>query len=107
MNGCGREDIADRKKIIPLNNLNLSGDKNVKNNGGTIVYLMLGSKNAHIIRTPVSQNWVKTKKNKQILCGDFNTPKHESLEYGLITFGQNIDKMGKPKIKVRFRCFII
>lgn len=41
--------------------------------------------------------------HEQILCGDFNTPKFESPENGLVTFGQNINKNGKVTAKKRFR----
>lgn len=41
--------------------------------------------------------------HEQILCGDFNTPKFESPETGLVTFGQNINKNGKVTTKKRFR----
>ena len=41
--------------------------------------------------------------NEQILCGDFNTPKFESSETGLVTFGQNINKNGKVITKKSFR----
>ena len=37
--------------------------------------------------------------HEQILCGDFNTPKFESPETGLVTFGQNINKNGKVTTK--------
>ena len=40
---------------------------------------------------------------EQILCGDFNTPKFESPETGLVTFGQNINKNDKVTTKKSFR----
>lgn len=39
----------------------------------------------------------------QLLCGDFNTPKAEFENHGLVTFGQNIDKTGRVKTKRKFR----
>ena len=41
--------------------------------------------------------------HEQILCGDFNTPKFESEETGLVTFGQNVNKQGKVITKKSFR----
>ena len=51
----------------------------------------------------IVRHLINNKKYNQILCGDFNTPKHESLNNGLITFGQVINKNGKIKIKKSFR----
>ncbi len=59
-----------------------------------------------------SNGWIKVEmisgivdhliKNKQrlpqLLCGDFNTPKFESKEVGVVTFGQKIDSSGHPRI---------
>lgn len=38
-----------------------------------------------------------------VLCGDFNTPKFESKEFGLVTFAQNLKKNGQPSNKKSFR----
>ena len=59
-----------------------------------------------------SNGWIKIEmingivdhliKNKQklpqLLCGDFNTPKFESKEAGVVTFGQRLDSSGNPRI---------
>ena len=46
---------------------------------------------------------IKNKIKRQILCGDFNTPKFESKETGLVTFAQNIKKDNKVVTKGSFR----
>ncbi len=40
---------------------------------------------------------------KRILCGDFNTPQDELVQYGAVTFAQKINKIGVPKLKESFR----
>ena len=43
---------------------------------------------------------IKRKKNNKILTGDFNSPKKESSDGVIITWGQKIDSRGKVKISV-------
>ena len=42
-------------------------------------------------------------RNAQILCGDFNTPKDENFENGIITFGQRLNNRGRAVLKKSFR----
>lgn len=44
-----------------------------------------------------------SEEREQILCGDFNTPKFESSEDGLVTFGQSINKKGNVSTKKSIR----
>ena len=46
---------------------------------------------------------IETKNKLNILCGDFNAPKEESLSKGMITFAQRINATGEVKIKSSFR----
>ncbi len=46
---------------------------------------------------------IETKNKLNILCGDFNAPKEESLSKGMITFAQRINAKGEVKIKSSFR----
>lgn len=49
-------------------------------------------------------NYLKDTQNKlHILCGDFNTPKEEFADRGLMTFAQRINAKGELKVKSNFR----
>ena len=43
------------------------------------------------------------KKETQILCGDFNTPQLENEKFGVITWGQKLNKNYEPVIKKKIR----
>ncbi len=51
----------------------------------------------------IYERLVKTKESLNILCGDFNTPKQELEDKGLVTFAQNINAKGEIKMKGNFR----
>ena len=46
---------------------------------------------------------IETKDKFNILCGDFNAPKEESLSKGMLSFAQRINAKGEAKIKSSFR----
>ena len=84
------------------------------------MYLYTGKKKIRFITTHIppgsSNGWIKIQMIKglveslifnesshQILCGDFNTPRSESSDFGVVTFGQRITKSGKPSVRRSFR----
>ena len=46
---------------------------------------------------------IETKDKFNILCGDFNAPKEESLLKGMLSFAQRVNTKGDVKIKSSFR----
>lgn len=82
--------------------------------------ILIAGKNLEIHTTHIppgsSNGWIKIEmidgiveylcqhdQRTHILCGDFNTPKFESLETGLVTFAQELSADGKIKTKKKFR----
>jgi exonuclease III len=80
----------DRKKIA----LHTTHIPPGSSNGGIKIQMING-----IVEHLISHD----ETHEQILCGDFNTPKFESKETGLVTFGQNVNKQGKVITKKSFR----
>lgn len=110
--------ILSKFPIIPLepNGIAVPWQERVLSCGITVGEHQIMLHTTHI--PPGSSNgWVKIQmingivehllkqknEHEQILCGDFNTPKFESPETGLVTFGQSINKNGKVTTKKSFR----